>query len=179
MSGGHFRYLQHGMDEQVHELRRIVRCVKGTAAKDEREEDGSPVKGDYDAVTTDIIARTATLLETTRKLLHAVDYLVCGDSGEDEVKRVWTVSSAKLAEVIRPTSDEVVMRLRGWMPAEEYLAKFEDEPGFRVLKHVEERLADMAAETLRYYATRPAFFNTRTGDLMEIGGWEDLRRAVE
>lgn len=178
MSGGHFNYVQHQLDEHSLELRRVVRCLKGRATKEDKDHDFVPGEGEYGPVTVDLLARIAGVLDCARKLLHATDYLLCGDAGEDNVSRVWSKEKLVLEELLKPSNSEVLMRTKGWIPVREWLGQFEDDPSMRVLEHIAQDEHAIVVEELRFYAGRPAFFNTLTHRLMEVGDWDELKQAT-
>lgn len=177
MSGGYFNYVQHQLDEYALDLRRIVRCLRGRATKEDKQHDMVPAEGEYGPVTVDLLARIAGVLHSTRKLLAAADYLLCGDAGEEGLAHVWSQEKGVLEEFLRPSNAEVAMRIQGWVPVREWLGQFEDEPALRILEHIARDTHEEVADELRHYAMRPAFYNARLNELAEVGSWEELKNA--
>lgn len=74
--------------------------------------------------------------------------------------------------------NEAQLRELGWVPVAEALSGFDDLPALRILREVDEEAYSKVCETLKFFSSRPAFFNTLTEDLWEVGSWVDLSLAV-
>ncbi len=88
MSGGHFDYVEHRIEEAAREVERIIRVNGNTYPRDNY---GEPSRPEYH-YPPDIIARfkeAALTLNRAAAMLRRVDYLICGDDGEESFRRRW------------------------------------------------------------------------------------------
>lgn len=179
MSGGHFEYLQHKMDDSIHEMRRVARCLAGQATAEDMEgsENWGPKDLDpKDADIPDIMNRAAAVIRSARNLLHAVDYMLCGDSGADCVRKVWDNEEKSLAALLSFSEKE--MRARGWVPVGEWLKGYQDDRSMSILAKIDQDAHAAVSEDLAFYASRPGFYNPGTDELMEVGNWNELKKSV-
>jgi len=73
MSGGHFNYIQHSIDDAAEE-------VRGTAERYAKTCTGQTISR---------LNEAADLLERAAKMLNRIDYFIEGDDGEESFNRRW------------------------------------------------------------------------------------------
>lgn len=86
MSGGHFDYNQYRIQEVAFDLRNLIDKIE-SGFIDEwginfAENYGKPEILEKFKLTLDY-------LEKTHKMVHEVDYLVSGDTGQDSFLKIW------------------------------------------------------------------------------------------
>lgn len=117
------------------------------------------------------------LLERTIKFLSGTLWET--DTAATEGDALLLALKAELEKVERRAAEtEQLMRQLSWKPIAEYLRGCGCDPSMTVLMHIRPELHNEAKEELEHYATRPAFFNLDQCELMEVGSWSALHRAI-
>ncbi len=180
MSGGHFNYDQYRLREAAHELQRIGRQLRGVSDADDERSESNYKPGDYSTATAVLFENVAFVLRSTYNLLHTADCVLCGDSGEEALKVAWELELQAFRCAFQPAKPdaEQQMRQEGWLPVREVLAGYRALAAFGILRSIDSLLTHATEETLDHYRTRPAFYHPETEELMEVGTWEELRKAV-
>jgi len=84
MSGGHFNYIQFNMLSAIEELEKYI----NQSVNQTPDEYGyTPPEFRYDVISKMYVALET--LQDAQKMLHHVDYLICGDYGEDTFVSCW------------------------------------------------------------------------------------------
>ena len=81
MSGGHFDYRQHHVREIAEDIESLI------ASNGERDEYGC--RHDYPADIIERFREAAHCLRRAAAMTQCVDWLVCGDDGEDSFRARW------------------------------------------------------------------------------------------
>lgn len=180
MSGGHFNYDQHRLREAAHELQRIGRQLRGVSDTDDERGESNHKPGDYSPETAVLFENVAFVLHAATNLLHTADYVLCGDSGEEALKVAWELELQAFRAAFTPAEPDVEQQMRqeGWLPVREVLEGYRELPAFGVLNQIAGGGNVTVFDILDHYRTRPAFYHQETEELMEVGTWEELRKAV-
>ena len=83
MSGGRFNYLQYDIEEAADSIESMLE---------------EPLE--YNYKTTLRLERTMRVLKKASRMLNRVDWLLCGDDGEDTFNERWDKDFKKLREGI-------------------------------------------------------------------------------
>jgi len=85
MSGGHFDYVEHRFDEVVDELQRLIDTNDST----EKDEFGEEIGYHFNQYTINKFKIAKSAIAKSREMVHLIDYLVSGDTGEDTFHIEW------------------------------------------------------------------------------------------
>lgn len=175
MSGGHFNGLW-GLRGDVEELRRIHRLASGRASEDDMQDHCPKISAEI----SELLSKMADMLDCAFNLLKAADYFIEQDIDEKQLKETWQAENRVLLAYssVNVLTNEQRLRDEGWFPVSEVLSHYKEEPSFCILKEIDSSVVEKVSEQLDAYAYRPAFFNLFTGELMEVGSWEDLYKAL-
>jgi len=88
MSGGHFDYRQFNCEEMADSIDRLI------ARNNTKDEYGCA--NNYPTEILDRFAEAAHTLRVAGAMAHRVDWLVCGDDGEDCFMRRWDEELSKI-----------------------------------------------------------------------------------
>ena len=106
MSGGHFEHEQYRIEEAAREVERIIRINDNTYPTDDN---GYPIHREYH-YPPDIIAHfkeTALTLNRAAAMLTRVDYLLCGDDGEESFRERWVEEVEGLRDIFSTDPDDL------------------------------------------------------------------------
>ena len=84
MSGGHFDYVQYRITQAADELEQYIRRCES----DETDELGW--KPEYSPETMAKFRECEATVRRAGDMLHRVDWLICGDDGEDTFHERWS-----------------------------------------------------------------------------------------
>jgi len=79
MSGGHFDYRQYLLNDIASEIERVVERNDSS----EVDEFGDKIGYGYNEETLKYFKEAIVLLKKCGKMVHDIDYLICGDYSED------------------------------------------------------------------------------------------------
>lgn len=85
MSGGHFNYDQHRMQQIAEELDLLVLNNGVMTPNEWGEENGH----DYPPAVIDKFKEAARTVRLGHEMVQAIDYLVCGDTGIESFRQQW------------------------------------------------------------------------------------------
>jgi hypothetical protein len=88
MSGGHFEYVEFQIEEAAREIARIVR-INGNVYPIPDAFGYAEPSYNYPPDIIERFKETSVALQRAAAMLRRVDYLVCGDDGEDSFRRRW------------------------------------------------------------------------------------------
>jgi len=86
MNGGHFEYNQYRIEEIANELENIVAKWKKNRGRVFTEEElytNESIFSEYSKETIEEFQSASEILRTMSKVVHEIDYLLSGDTGED------------------------------------------------------------------------------------------------
>ena len=83
MSGGHFDYMQYRIDQAADDVLGFIQRVESGVA------DEFGYKPEYSQATLEKMRETVAALKRAAAMLQRVDWLVCGDDGEESFHHRW------------------------------------------------------------------------------------------
>lgn len=86
MSGGHFDYTQYHLLDIAEEIEGIIKNNDNEELNDWTEE---PIGRHYPKEIIDLFKETAHTLRQAKDMVHRVDWLLCGDDGQESFLRRW------------------------------------------------------------------------------------------
>lgn len=90
MSGGHWNYIQHQVRDASEDLRRMVRLAGRELPRDDHNRQwGDTHYRDWPEAVKQRFLEAAEALERAAWMMHEVDYLLCGDHGDDSFLEAW------------------------------------------------------------------------------------------
>lgn len=81
MSGGHFDYINERIKDIASEIEAMIE-INGA-------EDGDGYNFNFPPVIIDRLREAAHTLRRAHAMAHRIDYLICGDDGEDRFIKRW------------------------------------------------------------------------------------------
>lgn len=92
MSGGHFDYNQSGITEMADAVTRLIR--------DNNRQDEDGYSSNYCQATLEKFSEAEKTLRLAAIMVQGIDWLVCGDDGEDSFHKRWDAEKQRLASTI-------------------------------------------------------------------------------
>jgi hypothetical protein len=104
MSGGHFNYDQYRIAQMVEEIDSLIQN------NDKPDEYG--YKREYTPETLKRFQEAADTLKAAQAMVQRVDWLVCGDDGEDSFHERWKQEVGPLLPAVKKLFEEPVKKVK-------------------------------------------------------------------